>query len=71
MEDTAIVHVLASELRRCLALLPAEERALIHALYYEELTEREYADKIKLSQKGVNKRHHKILRKLRSMMKAK
>lgn len=71
VEDAAVDNVLAGELKRCLAMLPAEDLALIRALYYEGLTEREYARKIKLSQKGVNKRRHKILDKLRAMMKIK
>ena len=46
-------------------------RELIQALYFECLTEREYAKQIGISQKGVNKRRQKVLDKLRSMMKAK
>lgn len=71
VEDTAIGKVLLEELRRNLSLLPEQEMELIHALYFEEMTEREYAQKIGLSQKGVNKRRRKILDKLRDMMKIK
>ena len=46
-------------------------RILIRALYFEELTEREYAKQINISQKAVNKRRHKILSKLRTLMKIK
>ena len=59
------------ELRQCLAQLPLEEQNLIRALYFEELTEREYAKQINISQKAVNKRRHKILSKLRALMKIK
>lgn len=52
-------------------MLPAQDRELIQALYFECLTEREYAKQIGISQKGVNKRRQKVLDKLRSMMKAK
>lgn len=44
---------------------------LIQALYFECMTEREYAQQIGISQKGVNKRRQKVLDKLRTMMKAK
>ena len=71
VEDTAIGNGLLQELHQCLSQLPLEEQKLIHALYFQELTEREYARQIKLSQKAVNKRRHKILRKLRAMMKIK
>ena len=42
VEDTAVGNILLQELRQCLAQLPLEEQDLIHALYFEELTEREY-----------------------------
>ena len=45
--------------------LEADERHLINALIIEGVTEREYAKQIKLSQKTVNKRKHKILEKLK------
>ena len=56
-------------LRAALLLLTAEEKELIDALFYQEMSEREYAQQIGLSQKGVNKRRHKILSKLRKIMK--
>lgn len=69
VEDVAIGNVLCEKLRQCLALLPEQERELIQALYFEGLTEREYAQRIGISQKGINKRRHKIMDKLRAMMK--
>ncbi|OUQ79812.1 sigma-70 family RNA polymerase sigma factor [Flavonifractor sp. An100] len=71
VEDRAVKNVLLQKLRLCLTMLPLEEQKLIYALYYEELTEREYAQQIKLSQRAVNKRRHKILKKLRAMLKIK
>ena len=56
-------------MRAALLLLTAEEKELIDALFYQEMSEREYAQQIGLSQKGVNKRRHKILSKLRKIMK--
>lgn len=52
-------------------MLSAQDMELIQALYFECLTEREYAQRIGISQKGVNKRRQKVLEKLRGMMKAK
>lgn len=71
VEDKAVGNILLQELRQCLAQLPLEEQNLIRALYFEELTEREYAKQINISQKAVNKRRHKILSKLRALMKIK
>ena len=45
--------------------LDTEERDLIQALVINGVPERDYADDIGLSQKGVNKRKHKILGKLK------
>ena len=71
VEDKAFGNILLQELRQCLAQLPLEEQNLIRALYFEELTEREYAKQINIPQKAVNKRRHKILSKLRTLMKIK
>lgn len=71
VEDSAICSILCEELHYQLAMLPAQDRELIQALYFECLTEREYAKQVGISQKGVNKRRQKVLDKLRSMMKAK
>jgi len=56
------------ELHRCLSMLNEDERALIGALYFDGLTEREYAKKIGLTQKTVNKRRAKVLAKIKKFM---
>lgn len=63
-EDTAVRSVMAEGLWGKASPLTDEEQALIRALYVENLTEREYAQKIGLSQKGVNKRKKKVLEKI-------
>lgn len=55
-------------LYRCLEKLEPEERALIHALYFDGLTEREYAFEIALCQKTVNNHKRRILAKMRKWM---
>ncbi len=62
------------ELEKLLAVLEQlaeEELALVKALFYEELSEREYAKSIGVSQKTVNRRREKILNKLRKLMNTK
>ena len=71
VEDTAINSVLRDKLHQYLAMLPAQDMELIQALYFQCMTEREYARQIGISQKGVNKRRQRVLEKLRIMMKAK
>ena len=53
------------EVRKAVRILPVQERNLIVALYYERLTENEYADKIGVSQQYVSKSKKKILKKLK------
>ena len=69
VEDEALLRVLSERLHQCLSLLPVSDQKLIRAIYFMNLTEREYASQIGISQKGVNKRKHKILKKLRKMLK--
>ena len=69
VEETAIAAILQRQLRRCLSLLPKPEQELLHALYFEELTEGQYAQRRGISQASVSKQRMKVLRKLRRMMK--
>ncbi len=69
VEETAIAKVMTEKLHRCLALLPEGEQKLLHALYFEGQSERKYAETIGITQNAVNKRRHKVLSKLRRLMK--
>ena len=68
-EKAAIAAILQQQLRRCLAMLPKPEQELLHALYFEELTERQYAQRRGISQASVRKQRIKLIQKLRRMMK--
>ena len=67
-KDQAIQRVRCGHLRDALKKLEPEELALIKALYFKEMGERAHAKEIGLSQKGVNKRRHKVLAKLRGFL---
>ena len=54
------------ELRRCLALLADDEHALVHALFYEGLTERKYAKILGISKTALHARKMKILTKIKN-----
>lgn len=69
VEDMVEDKLLREKLRFCLYELSSTEQALIYALFYEQKTEREYAETLGISQKAVNKRRHKVLDKLRCLMK--
>jgi len=55
------------ELARCLALLTTDERSLIHALFYEGITQAEYAMRIGVKQPSVNERKKRVLKKMKSL----
>jgi len=69
VEDATIAKVMAEKLHRCLGLLPEAEHKLLRALYFEEKSEREYAQTLGITQKAVNKRRHKALAQLKILMK--
>ncbi len=68
VEDLAMDNLLRKKLQFCLSQLTFPEQFLIHALFYEQKTEREYAKTLGISQNAVNKRRHKVLDKLRRLM---
>ena len=61
--------ILHKEVRRCVSLLETEERFLVYALFYKQLTERECAKVLGISQNAVNKRRRAVLAKLHNMIK--
>lgn len=68
MEDLAIAKELNDRLHHAIAALPRADRELIQAIYYEGMTEREYAKKRGISQMGANKQRRKILSKLKKFL---
>ena len=54
-----------NELHRCLNMLVKKERLLIFALYWDEMTEAEYAALIKRSQSSVNEMKRRIFEKIK------
>lgn len=62
-------NIAIQNMMNCVALVTMEEQNLIFELFFSGRTEREYAEQLGISQKAVNKRKQKILRKLKKMMK--
>ena len=52
-------------LREALQTLSEKERRLIECIYYDGLTEKETATILMIAQQTVNKKKHKIIKKLR------
>lgn len=68
METIALANELRNQLHRCIAALPKAERELIHAIYFEGMTEAEYASKAKMTQSGISRRRKKTLSKLKKLL---
>lgn len=61
-------RLMVDKLREIIKVLSEEEVELIQALYFDELSEREYARKRGVSQVAVHKRKQRVLQKLRDMI---
>lgn len=68
MEERAIANEMRDRLHHAVAALPKAERELIRAIYFEGLTEKDYAKSSGLSQTGVSYRRRKILSKLKFLL---
>ena len=68
MEERVIANEMHDRLHHAVAALPKAERELIRAIYFEGLTEKDYAKSSGLSQTGVSYRRRKILSKLKFIL---
>jgi RNA polymerase sigma factor (sigma-70 family) len=68
MEELAIARELSERLRHIVAALPKAERELIQAIYFEDIPVSDYAKRIGLTHRGVNKQRKKILSKLKMLL---
>ena len=68
LEDMALAQELLDQLHRCIDMLPKAERNLIQAIYFEGMSDREYANKVGKSQPAVSSRHKKTLSKLKMLL---
>lgn len=65
LESLIIRQDMIERLRSCLERLGDEDLKLVHALYFEGLSERQYARRSGIPQKTINSRKQKLLRWLR------
>ena len=65
MEDLAIAQELHDRLHHAVEALRKADRELIRAIYFDGLTEKDYAKEAGMSQTGVSYRRRKILSKLK------
>ena len=69
VEDIVIQKISAEKLHMALLRLPKKDQELIYALFYEEKTERVYAEQIGVSPSTVHRRREKIIKKLKNYLK--
>lgn len=69
VEDVVFRKLAVDKLHTALLQLTKEERALIYALFYEEKTEREYAEQLGLYRNAVHVRKIRVLKKLKKLLK--
>ena len=67
-EDEVMRQFEIKELHNCLDLLSADERELINALFFEELTIREYAELTGKSKSSIDRQKAKILARLKNIL---
>ena len=66
--ETVVHALMVDRLKAALPLLSDSEQALIRAIFFEELSEREVGLRLGVTQSVVNKRKAKILMKLRKII---
>jgi len=67
-EENVIRQLEINMLYSCLGLLDSSEKELILALFFDGLTEREYAKKLDISKTALHFRKNKILAKLKKLI---
>jgi len=67
-EDEVMERIQIEALHEYLEILDANERALINALFFDGMTEREYSAKTGIPQKTINDRKFKVLGKLKKLL---
>ena len=68
VEDSLMQKVEIKRLYEALDELSADERSLIHAIYYCNQNQKSLAKELGITQQGVSRRLSAVLKKLRSML---
>lgn len=68
VENTALREIMIESVRMMVASLSSSDHDLIHALFYEDMTEREYAEKMGIPSMTVHDRKIRILRQMKKSL---
>lgn len=66
--EEAVLRIMTEKVRSVLLLLSPDDMRLIAALYYDGMTEREYAKQCGVYHNAIHKRKMRILSKLRNLI---
>ena len=67
-EESVIRNMQLEQLYTALSLLSEDEQYLIRQLFFEERTERDLAEELKIYHNAVHKRKNRILKKLKNIL---
>ena len=68
VENTVLHKLEVDKLHTAIAMLTSEERDLIQALFFEEKTERQYAEELGVYRNAVHVRKNRVLKKLKKFL---
>ena len=68
VEQVVLDRVMIENLRRCLDLLPKNERELIDALFFKDYSERKWAEISGMPRKTIGDRRSRLLTKLKKLL---
>ena len=68
VEDQAIRNVTAEEIRFIISMLKPSDQELIQAMFYEGLSERQYAKRCGVNRNAIHKRKSRILEELKKIL---
>ena len=68
VENTVLHRLEMDKLHTALSMLTPEEQDLIHALFFEEKTERQYAEELGVYRNAVHVRKNRVLKKLKKIL---
>ena len=67
-DNTVLKKLEIEALRKALSALSDTDKALVQALFYEGLTEQEYASQVGISQQMINRKKQRILKLLKKLL---
>lgn len=68
VEDQAVRNVTAEEIRFIISLLKSADQELVQAMFFEGLSERQYAEKCGVNRNAIHKRKVRILEELKKLL---